>query len=150
MVDESKPASEQFDLTNNMSFDADLDDVRELTTALEQADAVDRDKDDKALAEWVAALKALETAVEDARKDVFEAELDERTAVDDEVGPLVKRQGRNTWVPDDEAAFAAVADAGEDPMNVASVSIGDLRDVLGADADEYIDASTYEYFRRQG
>lgn len=65
------------------------------------------------------------------------------------VGPLRKQSGRNTWVADDEAAFAAVAEAGADPMDVASVSIGDLRDVLGNDADEYLGESTYSYFRRE-
>lgn len=150
-VDPDAPASEQFDLTDGMTFDVDPSDIKALASDLEDAETFDAaDATDETLAEYVAALKWLADAAESARKDVFESELDERVDDGEQVADLQKLSGKNTWVSDDEAAFAAVADAGEDPMQVASVSIGDLRDVLGPEADEYIGESSYSYFRRQG
>jgi len=102
------------------------------------------------LAEHVAALKCLENAAEDARKDGYEDELDDRIDVGESVGPLSKVSGSNTGVGDAADAFAAVADQGEDPLDVATVKISALRDVLGREADEYIDEASYTYFRRQG
>lgn len=140
---------EQFDLTLGMDFDIEPEDINELASGLEQAEAFDADAEDgEMLAEYAAALKRLSDAAEDARKDVFEDELDDRVSDGERVGPLTKQSGRNTWVDDTEAAFAAVADEGADPMDVAKVSISDLRDVLGADADQYIGESEYTYFRR--
>lgn len=140
---------EQFDLTLGMQFDITPDEINELAHGLEQADVFDaEDADSETLAEFGAALKRLEDAAEDARKETFEDELADRVDDGESVGPLTKQSGRNTWVADTEAAFAAVADAGEDPMDVASVSISGLRDVLGGQADEYIGESSYSYFRR--
>ena len=144
------PASEQFDLTMGQSFTLEPAQIRDMASHLGEAEAFDAESaDEEDLAEYVAALKRLENAAEDARKDVFEDELHDRVEDGESVGPVVKQSGKNTWVLDDEAALAAVAEAGEDPLDVASVSIGDLRDVLGAQADEHIGESSYEYFRRQ-
>jgi len=105
---------------------------------------------DEFLAEHTAALKRIENAAENARKNGYENELDDRVAAGEFVGPLRKRSGRNTWVSDTEGAFAAVAAHGDDPLDVATVSIGDLRDVLGDRAAEaYIDESSYTYFVRR-
>jgi hypothetical protein len=105
---------------------------------------------DEFLAEHTAALKRLENAAENARKNGYEDELDDRVKAGETVGPLRKQTGRNTWVSDTEGAFAAVADHGNDPLDVASVGIGDLRDVLGdRAAEEYIEASSYSYFVRR-
>lgn len=151
-MNEDEPASEQFDLGESAETPdvdaADLDAVaRELERAVEsEMDVSDTDAED--LAELSAACKRLEDATEEARKDIFEDELGDRVDDGERVGPLSKQSGRNTWVTDDEGAFAAVAEAGEDPMDVASVSIGDLRDVLGEDASEFIGESEYSYFRR--
>jgi len=102
------------------------------------------------LAEHSAALKRLEDAAEEARKEGYEDELDDRVDEGETVGPLRKQSGRNTWITDTEGAFAAVAEAGEDPLDVAEVGIRDLRDVLGdAAAEEFIDEASYEYFVRR-
>lgn len=140
---------EQFDLTLGMDFDIDPEDIDDLATGLAEAEAFDTDAaDSETLAEYAAALKRLGDAAEDARKDVFEDALAERVEDGETVGPVRKLTGKNTWVADTEGAFAAVADAGKDPMDVATVSIGDLRDALGDEADEFIGESEYEYFRR--
>jgi len=52
------------------------------------------------------------------------------------------------YYTDFEDEVMAVADEGADPMDVAKVSISDLRDVLGKDAEEYIGEASYTYFRR--
>lgn len=144
------PASEQFDLTHGTTYATTLDEIQTVARGLEEAEAYDPDAEDtESLAEIVAALNRLENAAEDARKEVFEDALDDRVDEGESIGPLVKQSGSSTWVTDDEAALAAVSEAGEDPLDVASVSIGDLRDVLGAEADEYIGSSSYSYFRRQ-
>lgn len=149
--DPDAPASEQFDLDAAMSFDVDPSDINRLASALEDAEDYDAETASaETLAEYVSALKWLADVAESARKDVFEAALDDRVDEGEQVGDLVKYSGSSTWVTDDEAAFAAVAEAGEDPMDVASVSIGDLRDALGPAADEFIGESSYSYFRRQG
>lgn len=132
--------------------DVDADDLNTTARTLErvvESDADVSDADDEPLADLAAACKRLENAAEDARKEVYEDELDDRVAEGETVGNLNKRLGSSSYVTDAEGAFAAVADAGEDPLAVANVSIGDLRDVLGAEADEYIGSSEYSYFRRQ-
>ena len=151
MVDESKPASEQFDLSTETNGELlDPDKLHAIASELEKVPDTDLScHANEFLAELAAACKHIENAAEDARKDGYEGELHGRVDDGEQVGPLVKQSGRNTWVTDGEAAFAAVADAGADPMDVASVSIGDLRDVLGNDADEFIGESSYSYFRRQ-
>lgn len=140
---------EQFDLTLGMSFDITPEQIDDLATGLSEADAFDAGAaTDERLAEYAAALKRLSDAAEDARKEVFEDELGDRVEAGEQVGDLRKQTGRNTWVADTEGAFAAVANAGHDPMDVAKVSISDLRDALGDGADEFIGSSEYEYFRR--
>jgi len=140
---------EQFDFQLGMSFDIGPEDIDDLATGLGEAEAFDADSADReTLAEYAAALKRLADASEDARKDVFESALSERTEDGETVGPVRKLSGRNTWVNDTEGAFAAVAEAGSDPLDVAKVSISDLRDVLGDEADTFIGESSYEYFRR--
>jgi hypothetical protein len=72
---------EQFDFTLGMEFDITPGDIYDLAQGLEQADAFDANgASDETLAEYSAALKALSDAAEDARKDVFENELDDRIA----------------------------------------------------------------------
>jgi len=149
-IDTSKPASEQFDLT--LGYDDEPvtpEEIDGLAADLEAAEGMDvSQKTDERLADFAAALKRLQDAAETARKDVFEDELHERVETGERVGPLSKQAGRNTWVDDAEAAFAAVAEQGDDPMDVAKVSISSLRDVLGDQADQYIGESEYSYFRR--
>jgi hypothetical protein len=133
------------------------DDIVDPETLHDIADALNAVPDDdlschssNLLAEQAAALKHLENAAEYARKNGSEDELDDRVSEGETVGPLRKQAGRNTWVTDPEGAFAAVADNGEDPLDVASVSIGDLRGVLGDHAaEEYIEAASYTYFVRR-
>lgn len=151
-MDESKPASEQFDLTTETNDDLlDPDKIHAIAGELEKVPDSDLScHDSEFLATLAAACKHVENAAEDARKDGYEDELDDRVSEGERVGPLVKQSGTNTWVDDSEGAFAAVADAGEDPMDVAKVSIGDLRDVLGDnDAEEFIGSKPYTYFRRE-
>lgn len=150
MNEEQQKIVDSFDTTAGMDFDATPDDIHGLAADLEEAEDFDADEaDDETLAEFSAALKRLENAAEDARKETFEGELSGRVEDGETVGPLRKQTGRNTWVADTEGAFAAVSEAGEDPLDVAKVSISSLRDVLGSDADEYIGSSEYEYFRRK-
>lgn len=152
-MNEDKPASEQLDLTAGMTFDIAPEDIQEFAGALEQAEAFDtEDADTSRLAEYIAALKELSDAVEDARKDVFEDELDTRVGVDDSVGPLVKRQGSRRYVTDDDATIRAIEDAGGNPREAMTVKASDAADVLddlGLDTEEFIGVNEYEYFRRQ-
>lgn len=149
-VDEDRPASEQFDLSAGMRFDVTAADVHSLAADIEDAEAAPTDgMDTQALAEWVDALKRLESAVEEARKEVFEPALDDHVEPGQSVGPVQRVEGSNSYVTDAEAAFAAVADAGADPLDVAKVKVGALRDVLGAQADEYVGQSSYTYYRME-
>lgn len=142
---------ERFDLEESAEeLGITVERINGLAQALEQAESADPETiDDEPLADIVHALKRVESAAEDARKDVFEDELDGRVDEGETIGQLSKQTGSSTWVSDAEGAFAAVAEEGHDPMDVADVSIGDLRDVLGVRADEYIGESSYSYFRRQ-
>ncbi len=150
-IDPNKPASEQFDLTMETNDDLlDPEKLQEIAAELEKVPDTDLScHASEFLAELAAACKRIENAAEDARKDGYEGELDDRVSEGQQVGPLVKQSGKSTWVTDTESAFAAVSEAGEDPMDVATVSISGLRDVLGPDADEFIGESNYTYFRRQ-
>ena len=147
---EDAPASDQFDLSMGMHFGITVDEIETLAQGLENAEEFDpEDTDDETLAEFVAALKRLESAAEDARKDVFEEALDDRVDEGETVGDIRKMQGSNRYVTDNAAAFDAVLDAGEDPRKVAKGSAPKLADLIGDDADELIGESSYSYFRRQ-
>lgn len=149
-VDPDQPASEQFDLSVGLE-DVNLDPERLDTLAAELERAPDVAFDEwpsDHLAEFVAAAKRLENAVEDARKDHAEAELADRIDEGESVGPVRKQSGASTYVEDAEGAFAAVSEAGEDPLAVADVKVSALRDTLGDDADEYLGENSYSYFRR--
>lgn len=147
-------ASEQFDLTLGMDFDLPPARIRAVVAELEQAEVLDADDtSDEVLAEYAAAMKALEDAAETARKEVFEAALDGRTEVDDEVGPLVKRQGSRRYVADEPGAIDAIEGAGGDPteaMSLKATDAADLLEALGIDTADYIGVNEYTYFRRQG
>lgn len=144
---------DQFDLSLGMDFDLEPEDIEDLASGLEEAEGFDAESaSDEELAEYAAALKRLADAAEDARKDVFEAELDDRTERDQEVGPLVKRCGSRRYVADEEGALEAIEEAGGDPteaMNLKASDAADLMDALGIDAEEYIGTNEYEYFRRR-
>lgn len=132
-----------------MDFTLTPVDIHGLADELERAEAFDPDDaDDEALADMVAACKRIEDAAETARKEVFEDALSERVDNGETVGPVAKQLGSHTYVTDAEGAFAAVAERGEDPLDVAKVKVGDLRDILGADADRFLGQSEYSYFRR--
>lgn len=147
------PATEQFDLTMGMEFTTSVDEVRDLAADLRDAESLEAESEDtERLAEWVAALKELESAAEDVRKDVFEDELDDRTDVDDEIGDLVKRQGHNKYLFDEDDAVEAIEAAGGDPRQVMSVkasSFVEVANALGVDPDEHVGRAEYEYFRRR-
>lgn len=148
-LDEDTRASEQFDLTAGMDFAPSPEDVEDLAAELEAAEAANTgEASEETLAEWVAALKRLEDAVEDARKNVFEQALDDHVEEGETVGALRKQSGTSRFVTDDAGAFEAVREAGHDPSQVAEVKASVLADVLGDDADEYVGESTYTYYRR--
>ena len=151
--DSPRTASEVFDLSHGMDFESGPDEVSAFARDLEQAEAFDAEAaSDETLAEFVAALKTLEKAAEDARKEVFEAELDERTDVGDEIGPVRKQTGHRKFVIDDDAALDAVEEAGGDLREVVSVkpsALVDAAEELGIDPDEHVDRNEYEYFRRR-
>lgn len=149
-IDTDAPASEQFDLSHGAAFEATVETLAEVARELELHDAANPDAMcDEDLADMVAALKHLENAAEEARKEVFEPALDDRVDVGQSVGPVQRLSGSSAYVQDAEGAFAAVADAGADPLAVADVKVGALRDVLGAHADEFVGQSEYSYYRRE-
>lgn len=155
-IDTDAPASEQFDLTAGMDFDISAEEIHQLAARLKDAEAFGTaereagEAEDEVLAEYIASLKMLENAAEEARKEVFEPALDDRVDVGDSVGPVQRLSGSSSYVHDAEGAFAAVADAGADPLAVADVKVGALRDVLGSRADEFVGQSEYSYYRREG
>lgn len=148
-----EPASEKLDLTFGMEFDLDPSDINALTNDLNQADAFDAEEaDSETLAEYACALKELSDAIDDARKGVFEAELDARVELDEEVGPLVKRQGSRRYVSDRQEVIDVLEDHDADPKEAMKFKASDLADLLtslGVKSDEYIDRNEYEYFRRR-
>lgn len=149
MATDENSSLDRFDLGD--APDVDVTELQAAARTLEQtveadADVSDADTDD--LAALVSACKRLEDAAEEARKDVYEPELDDRVSEGEQVGDLHKRSGASSYVTDAEGAFAAVSDAGADPLDVAKVSVGDLRDVLGGDADAFVGQSEYSYFVR--
>jgi hypothetical protein len=153
-VDPSEPASEQFDTAVGMVFGVGHEDIAEMANSLEQAEAAPTDELTKrALADYVAALKRLEDAVEDARKDVFEPALDERASPGERVGNLNHATGSNRYVADEDGAIEALRAHDVDPMDVASLKASDAADLLelvGEDPDEYVEESEYDYWRRSG
>lgn len=144
---------DQFALDAGMSFPTRVDQIQALTHELEQAEVFDAESAaSETLAEYAAALKALKDAAEEARKDVFEAELDERTDINDEIGPLTKRRGSNKSISDEQAAIDALEAAGADPtqaMALKRTKFEDLAEAVGVDPDEYVDTYEYSYFRRR-
>lgn len=148
-TDPEQAGVDQFDLTLGMEFGVMPGGLYSTAAGLEQAEAFDTaDASTETLAEYVAALKALEDAAEEARKEVFEDALSGRVDEGETVGSLQKCHGSRRYVTDDAAAFQAVDDAGGDPTEVASVKASKLPDVLGEDADEFLGETTYSYFRR--
>lgn len=147
-LDPDVPASEQLDLTTGMTFDLSPDEIRAFANELRQAEAYEGD-DAGELADYVAALKELESQVEETRKEIFEAQLDEYVHAGDRVGPLSKVEGSRRYVTDYAAAFDAVLDAGVDPREVAKINVTDLEDALGEDASAHLGESTYTYYRRE-
>lgn len=144
---------DEFDLTLGMDFDATPGDIHGLAATLEEAEDFDAENaDDETLAEYSAALKRLENAAEDARKEVFEDELNARTEVNQEVGPVVKRQGSRSFVVDEAGAVEAIQDAGGNPleaMTMKAAAAEEVLDALGLDPEDYLGVNEYEYFRRQ-
>ena len=144
---------EQLDTTAWMDVDLSIDELEAHAADLEQAEGVDADAiPADRLAEIVGVLKRLESAAEDARKEVFEPVLKSHVDVDEEIGDLVRRRGTRTWIADDAAAFEAIEDAGGDPMAVASVdrsAFEDAADALGVDVAEHLGNTEYTYFRRK-
>lgn len=151
MTDEDKPASEQFDLSEATEpADVEPQDIHEVARELERVPETDLScHADDYLADLVAACKRIEDAAEEARKDGYEDELDERVDEGQSVGPLRKASGTRRYVTDHAAAFDAVLDAGKDPREVAKVKASALSDVLGDDAEEFVGETEYSYFRRQ-
>lgn len=145
---------DQFDLTYGMDFDLSAEEIAQFADELREAEAVDFDEmGNHELAAYVDAIKRLEDAAEEARKEFFEPALDDRVGVGQGIGNLRRVQRTNRFVTDDMAAIEAIEDAGGDPMSVASVKASDFRDVaksLGINPDEYLGETEYTYYRREG
>lgn len=141
---------EQFDLQKGMDFDLTPGAIMGMANDLGEAEAYDTEvARAEELAQYVEAIRALEDAAEEA-KGVFEEALEEHVEVGDSIMNLRRQTGKNTWVADTEGAFAAVSQEGHDPLDVAKVSIGSLREVLGDEAaEEFIGEAEYDYFVRQ-
>lgn len=148
-IDKSEPASEQLDISGD-TYPATPTGINGLARKIEQAENEKLESaEDEYLARAVSALKRIENAAEEARKEIYEPELDERVNEGERVLDLTKVRGSSTFVTDDAEAFDAVLDAGHDPREVASVKASKLKEVLGKDAEEYLGTSEYHYFRRQ-
>jgi len=147
-IDQS--TSQPPDPIKSMDFDVDAREIRLLANDLNDAEAVEADDlETEELAELVAAIKELENAAEDARKEHLEPILADRVPVGSRVRGLKRMEGSNRYVKDNEGAFDAVLEAGEDPREVAKVKVSALEDVLGQQASEFFGESTYDFFRRQ-
>jgi hypothetical protein len=144
---------DDFDLTAGMEFDIDVEDIEEMSNQLRQAEAFDvEEASSERLAEFSSALKELADHVEDARKDVFEAQLDKRVEVDENVGPLVKRHGSRRYVENRERAIRALEANDIDPVAAMKFNAKDLEEILrehGLDPREHVSTTEYEYFRRR-
>lgn len=143
----SQNATDVFDLSAGMDFDVTAEEIHKLASELESHEVATPESDEEA-AGFVTALKRLEKAAEEARKETFEPAL-AHIESGDSIADLQKRSGSNRYVTDHESAFDAVLDAGKDPREVAKVSASKLESVLGESATEFVGESEYEYFVRQ-
>lgn len=102
------------------------------------------------LASYVEALKQIEKAAEEARKQVFEPKLDEYVEPGESIGNLTRRTRTQRYVEDNAEAFDAILDNGLDPREYAKVNVTDLDDALGAQARELLGERSYSFYERQG
>lgn len=125
--------------------------IQALANKLNQAEGYDTDTaSPETLADYVDALKELESVAEQARKDVFEPALDDHIKVGESVGNLTRHTGTRRYVTDNAKAFDEILEAGLDPREYAKVNVGDLEDALGGRARELLGEQEYSYYRRQG
>lgn len=152
LMDTAERIDDLFDLTLGMDFHTEPAGIRELTDQLRQAEAFDvGDAESEDLAEYIDALKDLEKAAKEARKEIFEDELTTRVRVNEEVGPLVKRKGGRRYVVDDTEAFDAINLNGGNPfaaMSMKASTTAEMLEALGLDVDQFIEKREYEYFTR--
>lgn len=132
--------------------------LQDVTEAAEQVvDAAERvtpgdakEGDTETLGEAVAALKEAGNAVEDARKDVAEEELDDRVDVGGSVAGMTRVEGSRRYVKDEQVALLTLREAGGNPEDVFDVKAKDLvdaLDTLGANPDPHIGTYSYTYYR---
>lgn len=107
----------------------------------------------KALAKMRNALKRLEDAAKEARKDEIEPALDDVLDVGDNVAGAERRKQRQPTITDTAAALDMLEDADVDPAEVMQIFPSQLKDAVdgtGADPSEVIEYEEYTYYRRTG
>ncbi|WP_152520763.1 hypothetical protein [Halorhabdus tiamatea] len=103
------------------------------------------------LADLEDALKCLDDAAEEARKEAVEAELDDRVSIGGSVGNISRREGHSKFVYDDAAAIERLEEAGVDPteaMTVKASALVEVAEQAGIDSDELVGKAEYTYYRR--
>lgn len=140
---------DDFKYEDGLSVADCLDLLQSSLTAMHALQGIDPDElSTETLEAAVAALKRVEKTAETVRKDRLEDALE--AVPETELRTLERRTGRHTYVTDTQAALQAVADAGHDPIEVADVKVGRLREVLGdAVAEDYLDSSEYTYHQER-
>ena len=148
----SQNATDVFDLDAFMDFDVIPSDIDQLTHGLEQAQAFDvANASKEELADFSAALKRLSDAAKAARKDVFEAELTDRTDEGEQVGDVKKVVRRNRSLKNQRSALTELHNAGVDLTSVCKINLTDFESAAesaGIDPDPHIDVNESEYMRR--
>ena len=140
---------EDFEAVQQVPLSERIDTLHDAVSAMHALQGIDPDElSTETLEAAVAALKRVEKTAETVRKDRLEDALE--AVPETELRTLERRTGRHTYVTDAEAAFQAVADAGHDPIEVADVKVGRLREVLGdVVAEDYLDSSEYTYHQER-
>lgn len=142
--------------TATLDDSADLadaaDDLAAMAEVLGDVDAEDvADASDEELAALRDALKSVEDAAEEARKDGVEEELDDRCAPGESIAGLTRVESHNKYVKDGEAAVDALVAAGVDARRVMEPNATDLAEVAEeegvAAAREEVGEYEYTYYR---
>lgn len=128
------------------------DDLSAVAEVLDDVDAEDvADASDEELAALRDALKSVEDAAEDARKDGVEEEMDDRCAPGESIAGLTRVQSHKKYVKDGEAAVDALVAAGVDARRVMSPDATALAEVAEEEgvpaAREEVGEASYTYFR---
>jgi transcriptional accessory protein Tex/SPT6 len=142
--DTTTDAQSETDLAEMTGTLADVSDALD-TLSPEEIEAADDEK----LAELRNAIRNIENAAEDTRKDTVENELKTRVEPGDSIAGLSLIEVEKTNVPDESAVIDMMRSAGRPPENVMEVKAGKVED-LAAEAEgittEPLGTYSYTYF----